>query len=300
MKCTIYIIVVFINYISEFIILLSIRNFILNGSLAVLAVILYGCYSDPANEFEPPKKEQTEKQFITKEGKKDATAKTTEAEPVLNKIEISKTAVKYRNINEVVSNDISGNGFLTNINFVTRWNILGPFPYKAEKLDDNKIKAVLHSKLIADEKKLTGGEKVKAPLKWQLARFEAPKKPGEINLRSFFKDKNENLAAYAVTYLSCKKALSSLTLYTGSSGYIKVWINHQLVHAYDHTKRKGEWDQDVIKNIKLRKGYNLIVVKCVAIEKDWNFYLRLADAKNLPLKFIPAKELEKPKAIKKK
>jgi len=125
-----------------------------------------------------------------------------------------------------------------------------------------------------------------------LARFESPRKPGEINLRSFFKkDKRDNLIAYAVTYLSCDKALSNLTLYTGSSAYIKVWINHQLVHAYDHLKRRGKWDQDVINNIKLRKGYNLIVVKCVALEKDWNFYLRLADAKNIPLKFIPAKEV---------
>ena len=265
---------------------MSIRSFLLKSCLAALAITIYGCNSD-SNKFEPPKKKQSEKQYITKEKQKNL---PTAIPVVINKIEISKTAIKYRNINEVITNGISGNGFLTNINFVTRWNILGAFLYKTEKLTDNKVKSVLHDKLIVDEKKLTGGEKIKAPLKWQLARFESPKKPGEINLRSFFKDKNEKLAAYAVTYLSCKESLSGLTLYTGSSGYIKIWINHQLVHAYDHIKRRGKWDQDVIKNIKLRKGYNLIVVKCVAVEKDWNFYLRLADAQNLPLKFIPAKE----------
>jgi hypothetical protein len=269
---------------------MAIRNFLLKSGLAALSIILYGCCSDSSNKFEPPPKKQVENHYITKDKK----------QAVLNKIEISKTAVKYRNINEVITNGINGNGFLTNINFVTRWNILGPFPYKAERLAGNKIKSVLHDKLIANEKELTGGEKVKPPLKWQLARFESPKKPGEINLRSFFKDKRDNLIAYAVTYLNCKKELSNLTLYTGSSAYIKIWINHQLVHAYDHVKRKGKWDQDVIKNIKLRKGYNLIVVKCVALEKDWSFYLRIADTKNLPLKFIPAKELEKLKTKKKK
>ena len=266
---------------------MSIKSFLLKSGLAALVITLYGCNSD-SSEFEPPKKKQSEKQYITKE--KEIPAATP---VVINKIEISKTAIKYRNINEVVTNGVSGNGFLTNINFVTRWNILGAFPYTERKTDDNKVKSVLHDKFIANEKKLTGGEKVKDPLKWQLARFESPQKPGEINLRSFFKTKGEKLTAYAVTYLSCKEALSNLTLYTGSSGYIKVWINHQLVHAYDHLKRKGKWDQDVIKNIKLRKGYNLIVVKCVAVEKDWNFYLRLADAKNLPLTFIPAKAVEK-------
>lgn len=150
---------------------MSIKSFLLKSGLAALVITVYGCNS-ASEEFEPPKKKQSEERHITKEKQKNPLA----AAPVLiNKIEISKTAIKYRNINEVETNGISGNGFLTNINFVTRWNILGAFPYKTEKDDDNKLKSVLHDKLIADEKKLTGGEKVKAPLKWQLARFESPK-----------------------------------------------------------------------------------------------------------------------------
>lgn len=266
---------------------MSTRSFLLNSGSIALALVIYGCSHNAEDTFEPPQKKHTEKQYITKEEKKNIP----DAEIVRDKIVISKTAVKYRNINEVVMNRVSGDGFLTNVNFVTRWNILGPFTYKAGKLADDKIKSVLHEKLIDHEKALTGSEKVKAPLKWQLARFESPEKPGEINLRTFFKDKRENLAAYAVTYLDCKEELSNLTLYTGSSGYIKIWINHQLIHVYDQSKRKGKWDQDAIKNIKLQKGYNLVVVKSVALEKDWNFYLRFADAKNLPIKFIPAKEV---------
>ena len=241
------------------------QKFLLKGALVALVIITYGCGIDPANEFAPPKTTQVEKKYTTQEKKKTVIAKTTETITVSKKIEISKSAAQYRNISEVVSSGANDSGLLTNINFVTRWNILGPFPYKAERLGDSKIKSVLHEKLIANEKELTGDETVKTLSKWQLARFESPSKPGEINLRTFFKYKRKNLIAYAVTYLSCKQELSNLTLYTGSSAYIKVWINHQLVHAYDHVKRKGKWDQDVIKNIKLRKGYNLIVVKCVVI-----------------------------------
>ncbi|MDD5599810.1 MAG: hypothetical protein PHV82_17830, partial [Victivallaceae bacterium] len=127
-------------------------------------------------------------------------------------------------------------------------------------------------------------------LKWQLARFEGVKNPGEIDLRRFFKTESEYLIAYAVTYLECDEDLSKLTLYTGGSSYIKIWINHQLVHAYDHLRREGKWDQDVIKDIALKKGYNQIVVKCVAVGNSWNFFLRLADADNRPLKFIPVDE----------
>ncbi len=261
------------------------RNFLLQCNLTAFVLFIYGCQSELVEKFEPPPKKQVEKQYITKDKEKTDLAKLPEAAPVLDKI-----AIKYRNINEVAVNDTKGDGFLASINFVTRWNILGPFPYKAEKMADNKIKSVLHDKMIANEKELTGAEKAEAPVKWELARFESPGKPGEINLRSFFKDKRDNLVAYAVTYLHCEKVFSNLTLYTGSSGYIKVWINHKLVHAYDHVRRKGKWDQDIIKNIKLRKGYNLIVIKCVALEKKWSFYLRLADVKNLPLKFVPVKD----------
>eukprot|EP00831_Metopus_contortus_P023608 TRINITY_DN20799_c0_g1_i4.p1 TRINITY_DN20799_c0_g1~~TRINITY_DN20799_c0_g1_i4.p1 ORF type:complete len:404 (-),score=64.08 TRINITY_DN20799_c0_g1_i4:80-1291(-) len=270
---------------------------------AVLAAALYGCYSDSGNKIEPPDKKQTEKAFITKESSQVEAAKPVVSSKILaakppeptvpkkvTETKVFKTLKKYRNINEVVLNGVSGDGFLGNDNFVTRWNILGPFPYKPEKLADGKIKSVLHNEFLPDEKELSGSETPNASQKWQLARFESPTSPGEINLRDFFKNEQKYSVAYAVTYLHCRDALAGIKLYTGSSGYIKVWINHQLVHACDQMERHGKWDQDVISDIKLEKGYNLIVVKSVSIDKDWSFYLRFADSAGRPVKFIPAKE----------
>ncbi|MDD5697045.1 MAG: hypothetical protein PHH77_00360 [Victivallaceae bacterium] len=264
----------------------AIRNCIFKYGLTALAGVIYGCHSGSPEHFEPPKRKQVEKQCIAAPGKTKV-----KQEPVSPlKTVPGAPGAKYRNISRVVLNHIDGSGFLTNINFVTRWNILGPFTYLPERLDDNRIKSVLHDELVAGEKKLTGSEPAAAPLKWELARFESSGNPGEINLREFFRDQRRYLIAYAVTYLHSDEALEHLTLYTGSSGYIKVWINHQLVHAYDQLKRQGKWDQDVIRNVRLKKGYNLIVVKSVALENKWNFYLRLADPANLPLQFIPVQE----------
>ena len=283
--------------------LMSIRNFLLLIGLTAITIIVYGCHSGSRDKFEPPPKKQVEKKYITKnkivsqkKESRKAPAKSTVKLPA-TKTDAGADTAKYPNINKVVLNHVDGNAFLTNVNFVTRWNILGPFPYKAEKLAEHRIKSVLHDILMPEEKMLTGREKAAAPAKWQLARFESPEKPGEINLRSLFKDKNDYLITYAVTYLYSDKGLPNLTLYTGGSSYIKVWINHQLVHAYDQMERQGKWDQDTIKNITLKKGYNLIVVKCVAFEKDWNFYLRLADGENLPLKFIPVNSRIKSKSL---
>lgn len=260
-------------------------NLGMNSGLIALAMLLAGCNSDLADRFEPPPEKQPEKQYTAKDKNRDKPAPAS-PEPVTSPPAAER---KYRNINKVVLNHVSGDGFLADGNFVTRWNILGPFPYKAEKMADNQVKSVLHDNLLENEKELTGDEAVGA-LKWQLARFAGGENPGKINLRKFFKDKSEYLIAYAVTYLQCDQDLARLTLYTGGSAYIKVWINHQLVHAYDHLRRESGWDQDVVRDIVLKKGYNLIVVKCVAVAESWNFFLRLADAENRPLKFFPVDE----------
>ena len=285
---------------------MQIRTFFCKLSLpaAILAAFLIsaqGCRSHSEEPIRPPQKKQQEKQYIIKKPKINetisATAKpddTSVTNDITRKITTSVSADKYRNINKVEANGIDGNGFLSNNNFVVRWNILGPFPCSSsatEKTSQSVGKATLHRKLMKGEKKLSGTESTDQ--KWLLARFESPNSPGEINLRNFFKNKPGQFAAYAVTYLQCPQKMPHLTLYTGSSGYIKVWINHQLVHTYDHNSRKGKWDQDVIQNIELRKGYNQIVVKCVSTSKDWNFYFRLADAQNLPMKFTPTKSNKK-------
>jgi hypothetical protein len=264
--------------------------------LVSFLLFVYGCRNRSYEPIHPPRKKQQEKQYISQDEKKlgkttPVTAEAAEDSKKNNaacKITISVSADKFRNISKVELNGVNGNGFLDNSNFVTRWNILGPFPCGLTLAEKNALagKAALHRKLIKNEKKLSGIEKT-AEQKWLLARFESSSRPGEINLRNFFRNKPGQLAAYAVTYLQCSKKMSHLTLYTGSSGYIKVWINHQLVHTYDHNYRQGKWDQDVIQNIELRKGYNQIVVKCVSTAEDWNFYFRLADAQNLPMKFIP-------------
>lgn len=181
-----------------------------------------------------------------------------------------------------------GSRFLGKTSFVTRWNLLGPFDYDPSKFLLNGTKSVLHYSFFSKEKDLTGSEKIaKKGVSWQLVRFKSDKYPGEIDLNRVYKIKGKHCAAYAVTYLNCSKALTDLILYAGSSGYLKIWINHKLVHAYDRGPRVGRWDQDAVHGIKLRKGYNLVVVKCVAVDGLWNFFFRLADKKDVPLQFIP-------------
>ncbi|MCP3966011.1 MAG: hypothetical protein GY750_07345 [Lentisphaerae bacterium] len=194
---------------------------------------------------------------------------------------------KHLNVNKVVTTDGNGSLFLSSDNFIVRWNVFGPFYYSSNDLQLNGTKSVLHREFVKDEKSLTGTEDADTGLTWRLVRFNSKSSPGQVDLAQVYKGKNQYAAAYAVTYLYSKEALDDLILYAGSSGYIKIWVNHQLVHAYDRQPRTGKWDQDVVKNISMRKGYNLVVVKCVSVGSNWDFFLRFSDRNDNPLKFIP-------------
>ena len=163
----------------------------------------------------------------------------------------------------------------------------GAFIYDPENNKGQELSEIVHEPFMPEEKSLTGGEKIDSRnIGWQQVRFESSKYPGEIDLQKLFKKQVRHAAVYAVTYLECAAPMSSLILYTGSSGFLKIWINHKLVHTYNQTVREGKWDQDAVKGIKLQQGFNQIVVKSVSTGgEDWNFYFRLASESDLPFKF---------------
>lgn len=272
----------------------------------MLAVLAAGCASVDVPDIQPPMKKQVEDRVICG-NEEQATAKSigdvlpgvrplpVVVKPVESKKTVSKKVEpppvvpfkRYLNVNRILEGGNSGSLFLTNENFIVRWNIFGPFYYSSSDLQLNGTKSVLHREFVKNEKSLSGTEDADTGLKWRLVRFDSNGSPGQVDLAKVYRGKNQYAAAYAVTYLYCNEPMDDLILYAGSSGYIKIWINHQLVHAYDRQPRAGKWDQDVVKNISLRKGYNLLVVKCVSVGSKWDFFLRFSDRNDKPLKFVP-------------
>lgn len=239
----------------------------------------------------PPPVKQPEKEFS---GKHDAKAPDSAMETLFrvttgtNSPEAASTQ-KRINVNKLIMPGETASRFLSSDCFVTRWNVLGPFIYDPEISKPDELSELVHTPFMEDEKSLAGVEKPANPnVGWQLVRFESNKYPGEIDLSKLFNGKAAHAAAYAVTYLDCAEPASNLTLYTGGSGFLKVWINRKLVHTYNQAPREGKWDQDTVKGIKLQQGFNQIVVKTVSAGGDnWNFYFRLAAENDLPLKFQP-------------
>jgi len=172
--------------------------------------------------------------------------------------------------------------FLAPDAFVSKWSILGPFRFKKNKFKN--IGEVLHFQFIADEQSLQGKRAAPAAAHWQESSFSEEKSVGMIDLNNLYSKNIDYAVAYAVCFLVSPQEFSDLTLLSGGSDFLKIWINKKLVHAYNQGPRKGDLDQDVIKEIKLKKGYNLVVLKCVKMTGEWSFYFRLATKDKLPLR----------------
>ncbi len=173
----------------------------------------------------------------------------------------------------------SGN-FLTDVNFLMWWNILGPIaPGKADDL---------HAQLIPDESVLCGKRNAPKGARWYrlLARNEGPNGiPGQVDFSRFFLDNPSAKAPsvfYACQTLKCETDYTGLVLNVGSCGKMKIWINGHPVYSYEKGFRPLRPDTDRVEGISLKEGFNRIVIKFMDNERDYRnnrkFCLRFTDA----------------------
>ncbi len=190
--------------------------------------------------------------------------------------------IDKRNVSRVKMPGAGGSRFLSADNFVTRWLVYGPFKFKESLNKQPPTGAIIHRAFVDNEKNINGGSgksQLLLPDKTCTKQF-----PGRVNLAKIFPG-IEYSAAYAVAFLDSDRPISDLKLYSGSGGYIKIWLNGQLIHTYNRHNRDSRWDQDIVNGIKLKKGRNQVVVKTVTIAKPWSFYFRFTDKNGLPLTF---------------
>jgi hypothetical protein len=165
--------------------------------------------------------------------------------------------------------------------FVTKWLVLGPFTFGENDFGGDPQTAAVDKEFIAGEGALDGSQAAPAGTKWQAKVFRGYP-PGKINLDLFY-NSPEHAAAYAVAWVRSPKAISNANLYVGSDDYLKVWVNGKPVFTYNTERRASDRDQNKAEGVSLNEGLNRIVVKCVDIVYDWEFYLRIADGDDMPL-----------------
>jgi len=169
--------------------------------------------------------------------------------------------------------------------FVRDWLVLGPFTFETGKHGGEQDQEAANIEFVKKEASLSPREGVEVGgKKWVRYKNPSPTAPSEyIDLDAFF-DKADYAAAYIGCYVHAPKSLDNLTFWTGSDDYETVWINGKRVHHYDKERRAPKPDQDPVRGVSLKKGWNVIVVKVVDVVKKWGFYGRFSDAKGNPMK----------------
>jgi len=187
-----------------------------------------------------------------------------------------------RAVNEVVLPGPNASMTLTEGNFVMNWLVLGPFKFGEGDFGGEQQQAATDKEFMPDEAALDGTQKAPEGTACKENLFKGDAKPGQVNLDAFY-GTIDHAAAYAVCWLDCPADIPDAGLCIGSDDYVKVWINGKLVHTYKEVRRASDWDQDKVAGIKLNKGLNRVVVKCVDVVLDWDFYFRLTDKNGLPM-----------------
>jgi predicted glycosyltransferase len=89
--------------------------------------------------------------------------------------------------------------------------------------------------------------------------------------------------AYAVCYLLSESTKTNLLLRVGSDDEAKVFLNGKEIYRWE--KDRGYVpDQDVVRNVELKAGTNILVFKVVNETADWRGSLRLSDTEGRPVK----------------
>ena len=192
-----------------------------------------------------------------------------------------------RAVSDLVLPSETTSPFLTEADFVTDWLVLGPFTFGENDFGGGQQQDAAKKEFMPAEAALDGTQKAPAGAEWKEKRFTEGTQAGQVDLDGFYSS-IDHAAAYAVAWLYCPAAIENAKLLVGSDDYITVWLNGQQILSYSKERRGSDWDQDKA-TVRLKKGYNRVVVKCVNVVSGWDFYFRLADAEDLPLAVKPRK-----------
>ncbi|HMA52923.1 MAG TPA: glycoside hydrolase family 172 protein [Acidobacteriota bacterium] len=149
--------------------------------------------------------------------------------------------------------------------FIRDWNLAGPF--NAADMDD--LSTVYPPETETAPAKSYKG-KDGAAVGWRTFRADAS---GYVRLDDLIRP-NEQAIVYGLAYVfSPDDRTASLLL--GSDDGVRVWVNGELVHT-NPIYRAAEPDLDRV-SVRLKKGWNKVLVKDLQGAGGWGFYVRLAD-----------------------
>ncbi len=97
-----------------------------------------------------------------------------------------------------------------------------------------------------------------------------------LDFNHFLDRPNEHCQGCAVCYLIADQDRNDLLLKIGSDDQVKVWLNGQELLRVARPRALAI-DEDVISDVAIRKGVNVLVLQVINETRDWSACARLTD-----------------------
>lgn len=163
--------------------------------------------------------------------------------------------------------------------FIRDWLVLAPFSIPAESGAEE-----IDKKQFADEAQpaARAGAKQKVgdrDLVWR----KVATKDFFLDFRELHPDQFENVAAWAVAYVTSPDEKTSLTLHLNSNDQGKVYLNGREIVKFTDTRTLEKDAEDKARGVALKKGINVVVLKVINQENNWQGSVRFTDASGRPV-----------------
>jgi WD40 repeat protein len=168
---------------------------------------------------------------------------------------------------------------------IRQWLVLAPIALQAgqndaEGLDSEQINREARLRPTAGKRQVTRNGR----LTWRAVRLK-PDADYVIDFNALLGRETTESVAYAVCYIRSEIEQRDLQLLVGSDDQAKVYLNGKQVHKSVIARRFAA-DEDVVRDITLNAGVNVLVFKVVNEGRGWLGSVRFTDTQDQPVKGI--------------
>lgn len=164
--------------------------------------------------------------------------------------------------------------------FIRDWLVLAPFAVPgaagADEIDKRQFAEEAEPKAAKDGATQKVGDK---ELTWK--KVAAPQ--FYIDFKELHPSTSEYVVGWAVAYVVSPDEKSGLTLRMNSNDQGKVYLNGKELVRFADTRTLEKDAEDTAANVTLKKGVNVVVLKVVNEENNWQGSVRFTDAAGKPV-----------------
>lgn len=162
--------------------------------------------------------------------------------------------------------------------FIRDWLILAPHGIEGSGGDE------IDKKQLADEAQPAAKEGAVARVGGKELMWEKHSaKAFYIDFKELHPSKAEQVAGWAVAYVVSADEKTGLTLKMNSNDQGKVYLNGKEVVKFAETRTLEKDAEDSAANVTLKKGVNVVVLKVINEENNWQGSVRFLDKAGKPL-----------------